>query len=194
MTRRLFRVVALALSLWLPAAGQGAEAETSALLDELSGRLHTRQSLAGEFRQSKHLPFLEQPFVSEGDFTLDPERGLNWQVREPMPSLMQVRGSRVTLDGRAVRDHGMGQLISRIMLGFMHGDLSGLETYFAVRGDLEPTPWKLQLQPRGRLGEAVDRIELRGDTYLQRIEIIEREGTATAIEFSHVRPARAPAD
>jgi len=169
-------------------------ASAEPLLNQLSDRLLLRESLSGQFRQYKHLPFLEQPFESSGHFALDDAGGLRWQVEQPMPSLMLVRDDSVTLDGKPVKDRGTGQLITLIMRGFMVGELDGLLRYFSVSGDLDRTPWVLELKPTGRLSAVIRGVTLQGDTYLQRIEILEPESAQTVIEFCDVHPGATPQD
>lgn len=158
------------------------------LLDALTGRLDLQPALRGEFRQFKQLPFLDQPFVSTGTFQLSRSEGLIWQVLTPGPSLMEVRESKVTLDGHAVQDHGIGGLMSRLMLGLMDGDLAGVTRYFSLQGDATSTPWQLTLTPRGRLSRALQAVQLSGDRYLQELVIVEVGDASTAIEFTEVHP------
>ncbi|MFV0276231.1 MAG: outer membrane lipoprotein carrier protein LolA [Parahaliea sp.] len=174
------------LALTVLAAGPVRAGVADDPLAQLAARLVPREALGGQFRQSTYLTFLEQPMVSSGEFCLDRTRGLRWQVREPLPSLMQVVGSTVTLDGAVVRDHGSGQLMARILLGFMEGDLAGLQRYFAVNGELASQPWRLQLSPKGRLQKIIERVELQGGDHLQQLDLREHNGTRTLIEFSAV--------
>jgi hypothetical protein len=145
-------------------------------------------SLQGHFQQVKHLKFLQQPFVSSGEFSIDRSAGLRWQVLEPLASLMVVDGSKVLLDGKPVDDHGIGRLMGMIMFGLMEGKLGTVEEYFAITGDVSASQWRLTLAPRSaRLKLALQRIELRGDDYLREIEIFERDDNRTVIVLSSLR-------
>ncbi len=177
------------------------------LLEAVSERLSRQKSLEGEFRQRKQLPHFERPFESTGNFRLSRDKGLYWQVESPAPSVMEVHEGRVVLDGRTVQDHGVGKLMSQLMLGFMDGDLSGVTPYFDIDGELYDSPtrhgrdegaeasaagdsgWQLQLTPRGRLARVMTAVNLAGDRYLQHIEIAEAGGSTTFIEF---QPQSAP--
>ncbi|MFV0477607.1 MAG: outer membrane lipoprotein carrier protein LolA [Parahaliea sp.] len=161
---------------------------SEALLTALTDRLTIQTVLNGHFRQSKQLPFLEQPFISEGNFQLSHSKGLHWQVHTPMSSLMVVIDGQVSIDHQTVRDHGIGQLISQLMLGFMDGNLSALLRFFEISGNLQSSPWHLELTPKGRLAQAMQHIQLTGEQYLQQIRITETAGASTIIELFDIRP------
>ncbi len=157
------------------------------LLDQVAQRLTVGSGLQGRFLQEKHLAFLQQPFISSGEFSLDRSEGLRWQVLEPLKSLMLIDGSRVLLDGQRMDDHGIGQLIELIMLGLMEGQLDGLSRYFDIAGKISSTSWQLSLQPRSsRLKYLLQHIELRGEDHLQEIEIFEQGDNRTVIIFKAV--------
>lgn len=161
----------------------------SHLVENISHRLIVGSGLQGTFRQEKVLAFLAQPFVSSGEFTLERSYGLHWQVLEPLESLMLVHDSRVVLNGKPVRDHGIGQLMATVMLGIMEGDLSGIEEHFIVTGKSMEDGWYLSLQPKNsRLHAVLDRIDLRGDDYLREIAIHEHGDNRTVIQFTAVQP------
>jgi hypothetical protein len=158
------------------------------LLDELSQRLTIGAGLEGEFKQEKHLAFLNSPFISSGHFSLDHLKGLRWQVVEPLESLMLVEDGSVELNGSPVRDHGIGRLMAMIMLGLMDGKLTNLNKYFDVTGELSADNWSISLEPHSaRLQLALEHIDLRGDQYLREIEIFEHGDNRTVILFTEVR-------
>jgi outer membrane lipoprotein carrier protein LolA len=161
---------------------------TQQLLDELTHRLVVGPGLQGSFHQEKHLTFLSKPFASSGQFSLDRSAGLRWQVMEPIESLMLVHGSKVILDGEQVKDHGLGKLMTMIMLGFMKGDLTGVSKYFDITGGVSDGGWQLSLAPlSSRLKGFLGHIDLRGDEYLEEILIYERDNNRTVIILSNIR-------
>jgi hypothetical protein len=165
---------------------------TPQLLEELSQRLVVGSGLQGSFQQEKHLAFLKKPFTSSGEFSLDRSAGLRWQVIEPLESVMLVQGSHVVLDGRPVKDHGVGKLMAMIMLGLMEGQLTGVSKHFEITGVLSEENWKLSLTPlSSRLQTVLGHIDLRGDDYLREIEIYESGDNRTVILFTEVHPVDA---
>ncbi len=165
------------------------------LLQAVAGRLEYRQGVAGAFTQSKYLSFMSRPLVSSGHFSLSADAGLRWQVEAPVSSLMTVRDGVVTLDGQPVQDSGVGRLMARIMRGFMHGELEQISEGFSVSGELQPAHWSLALAPRNPLmATVISEIRVRGDTYLQWVEVRETSGNSTTIAFSALHEADREAD
>ena len=166
------------------AFGQGPDS----LIAAVSERLVIGEGLQGSFQQKKYLSFLQEPFSSSGDFSINRRTGLRWQVRQPLDSLMQVQGATVLLDGQPVDDKGVGQLMALIMFGLMEGQLDTLGKYFEISGQLTAGNWRLELLPRSaRLQQVLRHVELRGEEHLGEIEIFEQGDNRTHIQLSEVR-------
>ncbi|MBK6738489.1 MAG: outer membrane lipoprotein carrier protein LolA [Haliea sp.] len=160
------------------------------VLKELSQRLVGVSALHGTFQQEKHLAFLQKPFTSSGQFSLDRSTGLRWQVVSPLESVMLVQGQNVLLDGKPMRDHGVGKLMAMMMLDLMEGQLTSISKYFKVTGQLSTRDWHLSLEPiSSRLKSVMGHIDLRGDDYLREIVIYERGDNRTIILFTEVHPS-----
>ncbi|MCB1730288.1 MAG: outer membrane lipoprotein carrier protein LolA [Halieaceae bacterium] len=181
--RRLLAGSLLVLASTL-AFGQGPDS----LIAAVSERLVIGEGLQGSFQQNKYLSFLQEPFSSSGDFSIDRRTGLRWQVRQPLDSLMQVQGATVLLDGQPVDDKGVGQLMALIMFGLMEGQLDTLGKYFEISGQVTAGDWRLELLPRSaRLQQVLTHIELRGEEHLGEIEIFEQGDNRTHIQLSEVQ-------
>ena len=181
--RRLLAGSLLVLASTL-AFGQGPDS----LIAAVSERLVIGEGLQGSFQQNKYLSFLQEPFSSSGDFSIDRRTGLRWQVRQPLDSLMQVQGATVLLDGQPVDDKGVGQLMALIMFGLMEGQLDTLGKYFEISGQLTAGNWRLELLPRSaRLQQVLRHVELRGEEHLGEIEIFEQGDNRTHIQLSEVQ-------
>lgn len=159
------------------------------LLARCAEQLSGGNALTGRFRQEKKLEFLESPVVSSGEFVIAGDGELTWHVTEPVESLMEVRGNKVTLDGERVRGRGMGGMITLLMTGFMQGDFNGITRQFQVVGEVAEGSWALTLQTRSApLKSMIKSIELGGSQYLHFINVLEKGGNLTRIEFSEVTP------
>ena len=181
--RRLLAGSLLVLASTL-AFGQGPDS----LIAAVSERLVIGEGLQGSFQQNKYLSFLQEPFSSSGDFSIDRRTGLRWQVRQPLESLMQVQGATVLLDGQPVDDKGVGQLMALIMFGLMEGQLDTLGKYFEISGQVTAGDWRLELLPRSaRLQQVLRHVELRGEEHLGEIEIFEQGDNRTHIQLSEVQ-------
>ena len=157
-------------------------------LQAISSKLTYHDRLQGRFTQTKELSFLSTPFISAGSFTLSTAQGLDWLVETPLQSRMIVKESVITLDGKPVKDRGVGQFMATIMQAFMTGDLQGVRKDFTVAGELsDDGSWRLTLRPKTLvLRTVLSHIDLAGDTFLQRIAIVELDETRTIIEFNKV--------
>lgn len=184
--RALIAVLALVLG---PAPGAVA-GEGSALLQQIASQLAPPAGgLEGDFRQSRQPAFLERPLVSTGHFRLVPGGELRWQVEEPAPSVMLMEQGELSLDGRHLRDGGIGRLIQRLLEGFNRGDFDALLQRFEVVGTAEDGRWHLRLIPLpGRLADALTHIDLRGGRRVERVTILEPGDVVTVVEFSGVTP------
>lgn len=169
-------------------AGSSPADEQQELLQHLAQRLSVAQEISGEFYQEKHVSFLQNPFVSRGNFSLSRVEGLSWHVTDPLDSLMRVRGGTVTLDGNPVNDFGVAQLMTRLMFAFMEGDFSDLGKIFAIEGTGQGDQWHLTLVPKDpRMKAAFERVDMRGDHHLREVEVFEAEGNRTKVQFTDVR-------
>ena len=159
------------------------------LLASVSDQLVTGDGLQGRFEQEKSISFLTQPLLSSGEFNLSNDSGLSWRVSSPVVSEMTVDTFGVTLDGRVVKDGGTGELIAELMQAFMTGDLSGPERTFTITGESYSESWHLTLTPRSALlKSALERIDLRGGSFLQQVVIVESSASATRIRLFEVIP------
>lgn len=183
MIIRVFSVIML-----LMITSMVAMAEEPDLLAELASRLVFHDGVKGDFRQEKHLYFMNSPFVSTGHFSMHRVDGLEWHVFDPVESVMTVREGQVLLDGKTVKDRGVGKLMAHIMRGFMNGELSRLGKAFRIEGETRADHWDLILSPiSSPLNQILSHILLTGENRLHSIEVVEENGTRTTIIFSNVR-------
>ena len=174
-------------------------AAASDLLKSIARRLEVRgdagAGYSGEFRQERHARYAERPLVSTGHFSVLPGEGLRWRVVAPAESLMTVSGADVRLNGEPMRDFGAGALLARVMRGFMRGDLAELAEGFQVAGDAAGAQWRVELTPApapgrtraARAARVIERIVAAGDAYLERIEIVEKNGNRTVVVFHNMQ-------
>ncbi|KAA1190490.1 outer membrane lipoprotein carrier protein LolA [Pseudohalioglobus sediminis] len=178
------RCLLLAL-LFIASQAHTGEAE---IIEELRKRLAIYDGVTGYFQQEKHLSFMDTPFVSSGNFTATLEQGLQWHVTSPLESLMIVTKQGVILDGKRVRDPGVGTIMARIMKGFMNGDLESLEQDFHLTGDFAREPWKLDMRPANPLlSQVLSTIEVSGTHTLSSIVVREKSGNYTVMTLTGIQ-------
>lgn len=165
-------------------------------------RLATRPVLRGDFVQEKHLAGFPAPLLSRGRFLLVRDRGIAWDTREPVASDVVLTAEERILrrDEGAVRRFahrrsGPGARETQALLqALLAGDLDTLATRFEMEeGAGGAGAWTLSLRPRApALRRVFARIDVAGDRFVERVEIVSGEGERTVITFAGVEGADAP--
>ena len=172
---------------------QAAEA-VPAIVAEVHSRMAGEPVLRGEFEQRKSLKGFKNPVVSRGDFLVARERGVIWRTREPFASTLTVTKDRLLVrdaDGKiasriSTRDEPGMQMVNEMLFALMAADLQALAQRFRIEGETQGKGgWHLSLVPReAALAQAITRIELQGDRYLQSVRLVEAQGDSSLIRFS----------
>jgi outer membrane lipoprotein-sorting protein len=156
------------------------------LLQRIGQRLEHHQVTRGEFTQENHLQVLSKPLVSSGHFLYHRDKGVIWDVVQPLESRVLMNRDRVITSDRSAQTFqagGFGEIF-QAMLG---GDLSVLARNFATDGEEDDTGWRLVLRPRDkRLANAIQAIRLSGDRQPEAVEIQDAAGNVTSIRLSVV--------
>lgn len=189
------RFLLLLAVLLLGLAGQGPVLAA----DPASGvraRLVQALVLRGAFEQEKRLKGFRNPLRSQGDFLLARDRGIVWNTRKPFASTLVLGKDRLQTrqpDGRkqdviaAGNSQALG-VANSLMLALVGGNVDSLRESFDVEESLAADgSWSLNLVPkRGPLRKAFQRIELQGDRYVRRVQLVELRGDITDIRFSGI--------
>lgn len=181
--KRLLTIILICLATWL----QSAAAADDGIEALLGPHLRAGKGVQGQFQQEKKLPFMQQALVSTGSFYMLDEHCLVWRVDSPAASTMVVDEGRVSLDGEAVNDRGIGRMIAMLIHGVTSGDMAQLSDQFSIESRENRNGWTLTLTPKTLLVEqAIEQIEVRGDKEVERVNILEPAGSQTIITFSGV--------
>jgi len=138
-------------------------------LDELQAQLSKHDLVRGQFTQQRHLEMFNQPLSSQGQFVLDKSHGLLWQQQNPFPVNLVLTQDKLrqSFAGQApqvitAEQNPMAFYFSRIFLSVFHGDTSALQREF----------------------ELTLHITLRGNQEIDQLELVEKRGDRTDIQFS----------
>ncbi|WP_423823900.1 outer membrane lipoprotein carrier protein LolA [Salinisphaera sp. SPP-AMP-43] len=116
-----------------------AVAEPAASLPSLGSQADS-QVLRGRFVQHKHLADLDQALVSRGHYTVAQNRGLLWQVEQPVRSTLLITPDALT-------EHSQGQqtahisadqqpalsAVASVLLAVFRGNTEQLSRYFDIQ-------------------------------------------------------------
>ncbi|WGE91027.1 LolA family protein [Actinobacillus genomosp. 1] len=155
---------------------------------ELIRQLQKPQSVQGDFIQQRFLKSLAKPIVATGKFTLVAQKGLLWQMEKPFMSQMKVTSQGISQwNGSTwVANSSVGQVEQiQLFLGLLSGDISALSSQFDLSLTGTASNWQLSLKPNSLLMQQIfEKITLEGGNVVSSIELKEKQGDRTVIQFS----------
>ena len=166
----------------------------AAWLDEVKSKVTLQNSQRGEFRQEKRIATLSKPLISTGTFVYQKERGLLWRIVKPYESDATITGTQLIqrVKGKTIvkvdaTTQPAYSAVSRIFMALVGSDWQALEQDFVMSGHVEGKNWQIELIPKGGLfASFAKQLTLSGSSYLQKLEIAEKNGDSTIYEFKNV--------
>lgn len=170
-------------------------------LGDIAQRIEINDQIHGQFVQRKYLSILPNPLLSKGNFSFQPEVGLQWHTVQPLQSrltfsskgiLQEQNGQQVWL---ARSDQPGVAVIGQIMAAIFISDWGTLKDFFTI--EVSPNtaldPWHVRLTPtQATLASVMTHIELQGDHQLRQMILFEHNGDRTEIDFSPVAATEPP--
>lgn len=164
----------------------------STVVSQVAAQLGRARGVRARFTQTQTLRSMQRPLVSAGTLLFSRERGVIWQIEQPLRLTYVVTEAGVrTLDaagkpvpGSQRNAAGIAQ-VSRMMRAMLGGDLSAMYSQFDVAAQGTPAHWRLRLTPtQPQLAQALRGLDLHGDTYVRGITIRAVSGDETRLEFT----------
>lgn len=188
MTRR-----ALLPLLLFAALLQGQLTDTR-LPEALTAHLKATPLLHVDFVQTRTLAALSRPLKSSGSLVLSRDQGVIWQVKKPL-SLLYVVGSQGILelgaDGKkkvtTSKDVPVIAQMGRVLKSLLQGRWSTLDDYFTVKAEGRPEKWEVTLMPRAQTAAFLQRVQVTGGRFIERIRVVEASGDRMELAFEHQR-------
>ncbi len=168
------------------------DARDSAMVSQIAVQLGQARGVRARFTQTQTLRSMQRPLVSTGTLLFSRERGVIWQIDQPLRLTYVITdgGIRVLdaagkpVAGGQRNAAGMAQ-VSRMMRAMLGGDLSALYSQFDVAAQGSPTRWHLRLTPaQPQLAQALRGLDLHGDAYVRGVTIRTASGDETRLEFT----------
>lgn len=165
-------------------------------LDQLQQRFHDQTLVRAHFEQTRTIKSMPQPLRSQGEMLIARDQGLLWDQTSPFPMTLMLDDTRMVqvVNGQppqvitADNNPQMFQF-NHLLRGLFEADRQVLEQNFRV--DFQDTGndrWSLNLTPISTpLDKIFSRIELTGDTYLNTIVLLDKQGDRTDIALSRQR-------
>jgi hypothetical protein len=171
-------------------------AQTTTLTDDVLGHLAKHPQVRADFTQSRENPALAEPQLSHGDLLFVIGHGMVWHTRDPFEdTLVFTSGdtSRLNAQGKLerVRDGNRGvSQVSGMLQSLLAGKSDEAKRQFTITAEGSPATWALHFVPRqARVAKVLAGITLKGDDYLQSIEVDLANGERTLITFARTRDA-----
>ena len=164
---------------------------------ELAQMLQQPQNVQGAFAQQRYLKSLNQPMNTSGRFVLLPKKGLLWQMQKPFDNRLRVRADGIMqwngkswVAANPSKMNGQSQQI-RLFLDLLGGNTQGLEKQFDLQLSGSQQKWTLRLNPKTALMKQIfNHIEISGDSVVRRIELNEKQGDRTVMQFNQVQTGK----
>lgn len=165
-------------------------------LDELQQRFTSQPVIRAHFEQLRQIKDFPQPLHSRGEIIISHQQGLLWQQTAPFPMTLILDQSRMVQSVNAqpaeiITAQTNPQLFqfNHLLRALFQANRQLLEQNFRLQfQDKGKGQWQLRLTPRtSPLDKLFDEIVLQGQTYLDQIELHDKQGDSTTITFSQQR-------
>jgi outer membrane lipoprotein-sorting protein len=164
-------------------------------LPQLQQQLTREPTLRATFVQLKQVTGLAQPLRSSGELLFSRQHGLWWHQTQPFELTLILDESRLRqqLAGQPaeeIRAADNPQLFefSHLLLSLFAADQTILQQHFSLVFSPEVERWRLTLTPRqAPLNQVFDQLALEGAQELQQLQIRDRQGDETLLEFSAIQ-------
>lgn len=164
---------------------------------ELTAQLQAPKTVQGRFTQQKHLRTLTKPVTTSGRFALRPGHGLFWHLQKPFELRLRVRRdgiSRQDASG-AWKSNGSQSTQAaqvKLFMAVLGGDTAELQRHFTLKLSGSAGSWQLLLLPKTVVMKQVfENITISGDKLVRRIELKEKQGDRTVMQFEQLQTDQA---
>ena len=164
---------------------------------ELTVQLQSPKTVQGRFTQQKHLRTLDNPVTTSGRFALRPGHGLFWHLQKPFELRLRVRRdgiSRQDASG-AWKSNGSQSTQAaqvKLFMAVLGGDTAELQRHFTLKLSGSAGSWQLLLLPKTVVMKQVfENITISGDKLVRRIELKEKQGDRTVMQFEQLQTDQA---
>lgn len=148
--------------------------------------------LTGRFVQTRHLAGFDKPLISEGKFTLIPDRRLSWIAEKPFAVDTEItpQGLEQRVDGDQTLQLDAAQMpmlsrLAALLTGALSGDWSQLDHDFAVSHSTDAAGWHVVLIPPTSAGlrAPFTRIVVDGSQFVQHVVLTRTGGDYDELDF-----------
>jgi len=185
MMKKILPVVLCVFGLVLPG-------QASVVKDREIEALLKKPFLKASFEKQRKLKILSKPFNTSGIILFLPDKGVIWQTQIPLIDTLVIKNNGEMLSVREDNQIQTPQnpftgLASRIFLTLLSLDLEKIKQLFLIdKGVKQGELYSYILRPKEKqLANIIDKIVLSGKSRMENIDIIEKSGDSTLVNFSN---------
>lgn len=165
-------------------------------LDELQQRFTEQPVIRAHFAQTRVIKDLPQPLRSQGEMLIARDKGLLWDQKAPFPMMLMLDDSRMVQvvnnqPAQVITAENNPQMFqfNHLLRALFQADRHVLEQNFRIEfHDKGEGRWTLSLTPvTTPLDKIFASIDLAGQTYLESIQLNDKQGDRTDIALSQHR-------
>ncbi len=165
-------------------------------LDELQQRFTEQPVIRAHFAQTRVIKDLPQPLRSQGEMLIARDKGLLWDQKAPFPMMLMLDDSRMVQvvnnqPAQVITAENNPQMFqfNHLLRALFQADRHVLEQNFHIEfHDKGEGRWTLSLTPvTTPLDKIFASIDLAGQTYLESIQLNDKQGDRTDIALSQHR-------
>ena len=164
---------------------------------ELTAQLQAPKTVQGRFTQQKHLRTLTKPVTTSGRFALRPGHGLFWHLQKPFELRLRVRRDGISRQDASGSWKSNGSQSTqaaqvKLFMAVLGGDTAELQRHFTLKLSGSAGNWQLLLLPKTVVMKQVfENITISGDKLVRRIELKEKQGDRTVMQFEQLQTDQA---
>lgn len=164
---------------------------------ELTAQLQAPKTVQGRFTQQKYLRTLDKPVTTSGRFALRPGYGLFWHLQKPFELRLRVRRDGISRQDASGTWKSNGSQSTqaaqvKLFMAVLGGDTAELQRHFTLKLSGSAGNWQLLLLPKTVVMKQVfENITISGDKLVRRIELKEKQGDRTVMQFEQLQTDQA---
>lgn len=164
---------------------------------ELTAQLQAPKTVQGRFTQQKYLRTLDKPVTTSGRFALRPGYGLFWHLQKPFELRLRVCRDGISRQDASGTWKSNGSQSTqaaqvKLFMAVLGGDTAELQRHFTLKLSGSAGNWQLLLLPKTVVMKQVfENITISGDKLVRRIELKEKQGDRTVMQFEQLQTDQA---
>ncbi len=181
------------------AAAGSASPSPAEVLEEIEKKLGELETVHSEFKQTKQLAVFDREMIIRGEMAIEEPGKMAWRVDEPVKYTMVVEGTRLTQwdeDTDSVEtleldeDPAFQAVFDQLTIWFSGRYSAFADKYEITVKDTEPYTLKFTPEEDTMFQQMLERVKVvfRDDIrYIRKVDIKEKSGDRTIIEFHNTR-------